>query len=203
MIKGCEESFPQQLPFAIGYRREVVMMKNYVNPNNQTGVVLIVSLIMLLLLTIIGLTGTQVSSLEEKMASNSRDQNIAFQAAEAALRGAEDQLETIVALGAFDGDDGLLGEDDAKYDYSLSSTWYSDDKSIEFVSGITQVTTQPRYFIKFVSTGDDDSSASINLGGYGDSTTGGAVSFFSITARGTGGQDSSQVFLRSNYGKRF
>jgi len=37
---------------------------------------------MLLLLTIIGITGIQVSGLEEKMAGNSRDQNLAFQSAE-------------------------------------------------------------------------------------------------------------------------
>ncbi|MFK5947321.1 MAG: PilX N-terminal domain-containing pilus assembly protein, partial [Methylococcales bacterium] len=58
-------------------------MNDRVTPlNKQTGVVLVVSLIMLLLLTLIGITGTQVTSLEEKMAGNARDQNIAFQAAE-------------------------------------------------------------------------------------------------------------------------
>lgn len=56
---------------------------------SQTGAVLLVSLIMLLLLTLIGVTGMQTAGLEEKMAGNMRDRNIAFQAAEAALRDAE------------------------------------------------------------------------------------------------------------------
>lgn len=55
----------------------------------QTGVVLVVSLIMLLLLTLIGLSGMQSTILEERMAGNMRDRNMAFQAAEAALQDGE------------------------------------------------------------------------------------------------------------------
>lgn len=53
---------------------------------SQSGAVLIISLIMLLALTIIGLTSSSVTSLEEKMAANAKDINLAFQAAEATLR---------------------------------------------------------------------------------------------------------------------
>lgn len=52
----------------------------------QSGVVLVISLIMLLALTLIGVTSSNVTGLEEKMAANSKDVNLAFQAAEAALR---------------------------------------------------------------------------------------------------------------------
>lgn len=55
----------------------------------QSGVVLVISLIMLLLLTLIGLSGMQSTILEEKMAGNMRDRNRAFQAAEAALKDGE------------------------------------------------------------------------------------------------------------------
>ncbi len=58
-------------------------------PGAQQGVVLIVGLIMLLLLTLIGTTGMQMTSLEEKMAGNMRDRNLAFQAAESALAAGE------------------------------------------------------------------------------------------------------------------
>jgi len=61
--------------------------------HNQSGVVLVISLIILLLLTIIGLTAMQTTALEEKMAGNLRDKNLAFQAAESALRVAEDKLK--------------------------------------------------------------------------------------------------------------
>ena len=56
---------------------------------SQSGAVLIISLIMLLALTIIGITSSSVTGLEEKMAANAKDMNLAFQAAEAALREVE------------------------------------------------------------------------------------------------------------------
>jgi len=58
----------------------------------QTGVALIIGLVMLLLLTIIMLSAMRVTSLEERMAGNLRNQNIALQAAESALREAEARI---------------------------------------------------------------------------------------------------------------
>lgn len=55
----------------------------------QRGSVLIVSLLILLIMTLLGITAMSTTTLEEKMAGNIRDKNIAFQAAEAALRDGE------------------------------------------------------------------------------------------------------------------
>lgn len=63
--------------------------------HRHSGMVLIISLIILLLLTIIGVSGMKVSSLEEKMAGNDRDQSVAFQAAETALRMGETQAKRL------------------------------------------------------------------------------------------------------------
>lgn len=60
---------------------------------SQKGAALFVSLMMLILVTILGVTGVSMVSLEEKMAGNSYDRNLAFQAAEAALREAEKYAE--------------------------------------------------------------------------------------------------------------
>ena len=67
------------------------MVKNLTMPRNtkQQGVVLAVSLIMLLIMVVIGLASMQSTTLEEKMAGNYRDQNLAFQAAESTLREGE------------------------------------------------------------------------------------------------------------------
>lgn len=62
------------------------MTDKHTTLQQQSGAVLAVSLILLLLLTLIGVTSTQVTGLEEKMAGNMRDRNLAFQAAESALR---------------------------------------------------------------------------------------------------------------------
>lgn len=60
----------------------------------QRGAVLIVALVMLLLLTMIGLSSMRGTSLQEAMAGNLRDGNLALQAAEAALRKGEDVTVT-------------------------------------------------------------------------------------------------------------
>lgn len=57
--------------------------------STQAGATLVVSLLMLLVLTLIGVTAMQSNVLQEKMAGNFRDANLAFQAAEAALRDGE------------------------------------------------------------------------------------------------------------------
>ncbi len=62
--------------------------------DKQRGAVLAISLIMLLLVTLIGVSGSQLAGLEEKMAGNLNEKNSAFQAAEAALATVEDSLTT-------------------------------------------------------------------------------------------------------------
>ncbi len=51
----------------------------------QQGVVLVVSLVLLLLLTILAITAARTSSLQQRMAANAQEQNVAFQAAESGL----------------------------------------------------------------------------------------------------------------------
>ncbi|NWO08515.1 MAG: hypothetical protein HLX50_23250, partial [Alteromonadaceae bacterium] len=56
---------------------------------SESGSVLIVSLIMLLLLSLIGVAGMQNTTLQNRMTGNLQDRELAFQAAEAAIREAE------------------------------------------------------------------------------------------------------------------
>ena len=58
----------------------------------QQGFVLVVCLILLLVLTLIGIASVQNTALEEKMAGNDRNRELAFQSAEAALRVGESGL---------------------------------------------------------------------------------------------------------------
>ena len=59
-------------------------------PSNRTtrdsGSALVVALILLMLLTMIGVQGMRTNVMQERMAGNMRERNLAFQAAEAALR---------------------------------------------------------------------------------------------------------------------
>lgn len=58
----------------------------------QRGMALIVSLVLLLALTIIGLTAARSASVEERMTANDRDRQLAFQSAESALLATEGGL---------------------------------------------------------------------------------------------------------------
>jgi len=77
------------------------MNRQHFGHASQRGAVLLVALIMLLLLTILGIAAMRDTNLQEKMAGNMRDHNLALQAAEAGLRFAEqsikDQYDNLVS----------------------------------------------------------------------------------------------------------
>jgi type IV pilus assembly protein PilX len=60
--------------------------------HRQRGTALVTSLLLLLILTVVGITAMQVTRMQERMAGNTRDLNLAFQGAEAALRNGEDMI---------------------------------------------------------------------------------------------------------------
>jgi len=74
-------------------------MNNFLQPSRERGAVLIVALIMLLLLTIIGLSSMRGTSLQENMAGNMRDSNLSLQASEAALRKGEEEVTSRFVAG--------------------------------------------------------------------------------------------------------
>jgi type IV pilus assembly protein PilX len=61
-------------------------------PRQQSGAVLIVSLVMLLLLTIIGMSAVDMTTLDTRISANTKDKALAFDAAEAALNTAGNSL---------------------------------------------------------------------------------------------------------------
>jgi type IV pilus assembly protein PilX len=72
------------------------MSKRRIPPhlNKESGVVLITGLIFLMVLTMIVISALRTGNLEERMAGNSRNRQIALQSNEAVLRDAEEQLFT-------------------------------------------------------------------------------------------------------------
>ena len=66
-------------------------------PQNQRGAVLFISLIMLLLLTLIGITAMQVTLLQERMAGGFRIQHQAFESTEGLLKSTRGDLNNAAA----------------------------------------------------------------------------------------------------------
>lgn len=77
-----------------------------VRRSSESGAALVVGLVLLLVLTLYGVTAMRSAMLEERMTNNTQDLQIAFQYAEAALREGELLLQQ-PTLPAFDGTNGL------------------------------------------------------------------------------------------------
>lgn len=151
------------------------------SPGHQTGAVLIVSLIMLLLLTVIGTASMQSTSLEEKMAGNMRNKSLAFQNAEAALRAAELLIPTL-NQDSFNNTNGLYTE--------TGTPPGSDDNWANFSTrshnaAAGQASSAPLYVIqRILDNGRLDLNADVS-------------NLYRITARGVGGTDTAVVVVQS------
>lgn len=77
----------------------------------QHGATLIITMIFMVLLTFLGVSTIQDTLLEEKMASNLRQSNLVFQAAEDALRRGEQKLDGTPVLADFDNSGGYYADD--------------------------------------------------------------------------------------------
>lgn len=148
---------------------------------HQSGVVLPVSMIMLLLLTLISITSSQVAGLEEKMAGNSRDSNLAFQAAEAALRAGEAATSGTPTL----------------YTGAQPIDWTNAAVTTYSGGTLTGISQAPVYTIEDLgSTGSSDECSPCE-GGAPPPSAGSRL--YRVTARGTGGTTNAVVVLQSTY----
>jgi type IV pilus assembly protein PilX len=169
--------------------------------HRQSGSALVISLIILVAMTLIGITAMRTTVLEEKMAGNMRNKEIAFQAAEATLRAAERYIQNnVISTVAFDtdGSDGLYNHDDVRIWENIN---WTDADSLEYSDfGSYNVATPPRFVIQHLSTtGDSDKVVLDNIG---EGTGGGNVETFLITARGTGTTNNAVVYIQSTWGIR-
>lgn len=165
----------------------------------QRGATLLVGLIMLLLMTVIGLAAMRGSSMQELMAGNMRDRNLAFQAAEGGLRAAEEVLNG-ATLPAFNGSKaGYVQDMDGSKRTGFWDSYNWASGSVLTNMNLDRVAQQPRFVIEEVS------SAVVNAG-----TDGGAIDFVSslksedvvyyrATSRGVGGTENAVVIVQSTF----
>ena len=184
--------------------KHTIKLENCHSFHAQQGVVMVVSLLLLLVLTILGVNALRGTTLEESMAYATRDRNLALQSTEAALRAAETYIETITSPSALTGSNGLYRRSDTEPDYTDPATWQISGGPVKHVSVTPPAgSSSAQYFIKENSLIAGVQGA-MNLSGYGDNKGSGDVTVFSITARGTGGTaNGAEVMLRSNYGRIF
>ena len=172
--------------------------------HQQRGWILVIGLVVLVMLSIIAIALMRTTRVEEKMAGANRDINLSFEAAETALRGAEifiesqsdDSLFATTSTGIY-----AQGTDPGNTEPNAFLTPWSATNSRILSTAPTGVTTAPRYMIKKVGESGDEGS--LNLGGYGETDLSQKSVIYRITARGTGGNDSTQTVLRSHYARAY
>jgi type IV pilus assembly protein PilX len=182
--------------------------------DRQGGVVLVILLVILLLMTLIGVTSMQTTTLDERMAGNTRQRNLAFQSAEAGLRSGENLLQG-TSVPAFGSTPGLLDPwidvtSDPAYSTTLDVTSYwmaydwtttssqtaskwTDAESNEYTGSLdSHLSEQPRYVIEHLY--DKPSGGSLDA-----MHPGAPESWYRVTSRGVGGTANAVVILQSIY----
>ena len=181
------------------------MRRNF-NQRKNTGVALFISLVLLLVLTILGVSVVQTTSLEIRMARNEHDSLLAFQAAESALIDAEATLEATTSTFAFN-DTGIAGLWSTP-DLNDGNRWedtaiWSDGRSIVAPTAVDAVAGQaaPRYMIEHIATVQRDENAYQQDNEYNAAGSSDSVDVFRVTALGFGGSPNSRVMLQTTYGR--
>lgn len=143
----------------------------------QSGAVLIIGLILLVVLTLLGVQGMRTNLAQERMAFNVKERNLAFQAAEAALRAGERQNPNNGFV-----HDALALPDPANWDGTASNgagTGTVADFSAELSANPSFHMGPPRYVPNGISEPIEYQP------------------IYPVTARGVGAQPTSVVVLQS------
>lgn len=174
------------------------------NSHQQNGAALIVSLIILVAMTLLGISSMKGTSTELAMAGNLRESALTFQAAEAGLRSAESIIENSTSHAMFNDIDNkaYLYNTEADPDYLDKESW-KNAESAKNIS-LAAVKTSPKYFIKYLGEWAQNPLALVNIGsGYGGQPPGIITSNFRVTSRGSGQTDQSFRTVQSYYGIQY
>lgn len=173
----------------------------------QQGAALIVSLVILLLMTLIGIFAMRSSVMEEKMASNQRDRELAHQAAEIALRDGERFISSLnVRPNPTDSGTNsnvyTFNSPDLDPNVNNAVPWWQERNAAWWADVDNTVTsilpdntaTAPRYVIEEIGLRSEDKLEGVAKAGVYD---------YRITARGTGGSNIARVLLQTTVVKEY
>lgn len=173
-------------------------MKNFISYSTQKGATMIVGLIMVLAITIIGMSAIRGTALQEQMAGNMRDRQLAFQASEASLREAEFSLiggPDAAPIGTQDGYIESLDSSSTAFWQDYATNW--EGLAALYSADLDHVSERPVYLVEEISF-------------YGSGLDGNANDFanlmktgmdvrYRVTSRSVGGSTDAQVIVQSTY----
>ncbi|RUQ89034.1 pilus assembly PilX family protein [Legionella septentrionalis] len=166
----------------------------------QSGATLAITLILLFLVTLLGITAMQVTHMQEKMSANLQDKELSFNAAESALAAGEAWILGLTRQPSVQTTCSLFPCVQENYQDIIfkdqSVSWWQEN-SAAYASPLDNIATPPRYFIEFLQFVPD----SPTVGSSSAKSTG--TFYYQITTRGTGASDNSVSILQSTVGRRF
>ena len=184
----------------------------------QSGAVLVVSLVMLLILTLIGVSGMSSVTLEEKMVSNMQNANKSFQGAEAALNECEtflreqatvvlhqgtktsslsdlqNKTHRVITAGIFP--TGWWQDNDFWDDYGNASVITSIARTVASPDGVSSA---PLCFTEYIGNGTSSMDSDTSL--YPGANSADAKLVYRVTASSFGADVKSQSIVESLFVK--
>lgn len=154
----------------------------------ERGNILVVAVLMLLMMSILGLTGIKATRTESRLAGNTQERVVAFQAAEAALRQAETFLQQ-PSLPAFVGG-GLYVAGAAPDPLTMNAS-----NSFAYSNDLEGVFQPPRYYIERLSNSDESDSIVIGT----DYGGGAGRTLYRVTAIGYGRNELTRSVLQVTF----
>lgn len=162
-----------------------------ISSHRQAGMALITGLIFMVVLTLLALAAMRTATLEERMSGNTRDRDMAFQSAEAALRAGELVLQG-ASLPAFASGTAyttrIAAGTQTTY-WQNTHPWATQSVAAWQPTGTNAA---PRYVI-------EDMSASSCAGGSMTFGPAPGCSIYRVTARGVGRSATTMVILQAVY----
>jgi len=158
----------------------------------ERGAVLITGLIFMVVLTLLSMAAMRGTLLEERMAGNARDIDLAFQAAEAALRVGEQKLNA-ASLPVFGATGAYLAPSSARGSdayWTGTHNWSTGSEAVGTVPA--GVYAAPSYVVEQLAS---TSGAGFSLKAGPLVETG----YYRVTARGTGGNSNTRIYLQETY----
>ncbi|HBC56652.1 MAG TPA: hypothetical protein DCZ03_05750 [Gammaproteobacteria bacterium] len=172
--------------------------------HSQRGAALIMTLLFLMVLTVLAVSGAKNTTVQEKMSGSVRDLNVAFNAAESGLTAGEVWLaqQSIFPVPTGDGTSGVWDYNSVDPTTTNSTGWWAEPSrdTSWWQSNSTELTTLsgvaegPRYVVEEIDFVPDSLVQGVNNppGRY----------FHRVTARGWGGNDKSKAMVQSHYVSR-
>jgi type IV pilus assembly protein PilX len=166
--------------------------------SKQNGVVLFVALILLLILSLLGVTAARMQTVEERMARNDSNRQMGQQAAEAALRAAEVGVLTGTYFNFAGNANGLYQPDWVNTGSALTGmNWNSATATIAYagppLTSLPPPSQTPKFMIEqlpsVAAANDDTSMAGL--------TNSAPVTVYRVTAQGVGADNTSTTTLQS------